>query len=83
MDPLLQAHQQLGQLEGKVGAFHSRMDKLELRVQSDLTEIKADLKALTEFMHRQKGWGAGALFVAGIVGGIFGTVVGALVSFYK
>jgi hypothetical protein len=80
MDPLLQAHQQIGQLEGKVGAFHSRMDKLEMRVQSDLTEIKSDLKSLTEFMHRQKGWGAGALFVAGVFGSLLGTAIGFLVK---
>lgn len=80
MDPLLQAHQQLGQLEGKVAAFHSRMDKLEIRLQSDLTEIKSDLKSLTEFMHRQKGWGAGALFVAGIAGSLLGTLASVLLK---
>lgn len=80
MDPLLQLHQQIGQLEGKVSAAHSRLDKHEMRVQSDLTEIKSDLKALTEFMHRQKGWGAGALFVAGVFGSLLGTAIGILVK---
>lgn len=74
MDPLLAIHQQIGQLEGKVSAAHNRLDKHEMRVQSDLTEIKSDLKSLTEFMHRQKGWGAGALFVAGLMGSLLGAL---------
>lgn len=80
MDPLLAIHQQIGQLEGKVSAAHNRLDKHEMRVQSDLTEIKSDLKSLTGFMHRQKGWGAGALFVAGIAGSLLGTLASILLK---
>lgn len=83
MDPLLAIHQQIGQLEGKVSAAHSRLDKHEIRTQSDLTEIKADLKSLTEFMHKSKGWGAGALFVAGVVGSLIGSFAGIFWNLYK
>ncbi len=78
MDPLLALHQQVGQLEGKISAAHSRLDRHESVVQRDLTEIKSDLKTVMAFMNTSKGWGAGALFVSGIVGTIAGIIMSML-----
>lgn len=63
-----QVHEKIGQLIAKADAAHARIDKLEILIRDDLKEMKADVKDLSAYMHRGKGWAAAALFVASISG---------------
>lgn len=64
-----QVHEKLGVLQAKADAAHSRVDKLEAGIKSDLVEIQKDLKELAAYMHRTKGWTAALVFLAGASGG--------------
>jgi translation elongation factor EF-G len=55
-------------LEAKVGAMHSRLDKVEIEMKNQLGEIAKDVKSLIAFENRSKGWGAALLFFGGIIG---------------
>lgn len=70
--------ERIGALDAKVTAAHTRVDKLEVLIKEDLTEVKKDLKAVVAWMNRSLGWAAALLFV----GGILGSVVSYLIKFY-
>jgi hypothetical protein len=60
--------EKIGILTAKADAAHTRVDRLESGVRQDLSEIKNDLKELSAYMHREKGWSAAFLFLAGLAG---------------
>lgn len=79
-------HERLIALDQKSGdaakAAHTRVDKLEVLIQEDFAEIKADIKAIAAKMdnvsswaERSKGWAAAALLLATILGGIIAKTV--------
>lgn len=55
-------------IANKVDAAHNRLDKFEKQVSDQLSEISVDLKAITAWMNRGKGWAAAALLLAGLAG---------------
>jgi putative component of toxin-antitoxin plasmid stabilization module len=61
-------HEKLGVLSAKADAAHSRIDRLENGIKSDLSEMKNDLKELSAHMHKGKGYAAAIMFVAGLAG---------------
>lgn len=74
-------------LDSKVTAAHSRIDKMELLIHEDLTELKGDLKEMSKelkdviaWMNRGKGWSAAILVLAGILGGAISTLAGLFIK---
>lgn len=64
-------------LQQGISASHTRQDKLELFVKDELGkmtssfgELTIEIKGINAWMNRSKGWGAAALFLAGIIGGL-------------
>lgn len=68
-------HEKLGALTAKAEAAHGRLDKLEVDLRSDLVEIQRDLKELTAYMHRGKGWAGALMLVSGIIGAAISTLL--------
>lgn len=69
-------------LDGKIGAAHARIDKMELLIRDELKDIKVnfkemsgELKEVIAYMNRGRGWAAAALLVAGMVGGLVAKVL--------
>ena len=68
--------ERIGALDRTISSAHSRVDKMESLVRDDLKEIKTnfaevsrEIKELTAYMNRSRGWAAAFLLIAGLVGG--------------
>ena len=72
--------ERIGTLAAKASAAHERIDRLEVGLREDLKEIKKDLTEVLAWMNRGKGWGAAALLIAGLMGGIAAQVVKSLIK---
>jgi hypothetical protein len=67
---LEEIYKTLGQLDAKVTAAHTRLDKTEEVIAKELAEIKKDVRDLLAWWNRSMGWAAALLFAGSIVGGI-------------
>jgi len=64
-------------LDNKISASHARIDKLEILISQDLSEIKdgfndmsKELKEVMGWMNRSKGWAAAVMLMASVLGGL-------------
>lgn len=71
----LEIVEKIGALSAKVGAAHSRLDKLEVDIKDALKELHEDLKTLNAHMNKGKGWNAALMFLAAIFGAIIAELV--------
>lgn len=60
--------ERIGTISAKAAAAHDRIDKLEIGLRSDLKDIKEELKAISAWMNKGKGWAAAAMLLAGMGG---------------
>lgn len=67
-DSISDIRERLGELSAKAGAAHGRLDRLEIGIREDLKGIQDELKAISAWMNRGKGWAAAALLIAGAAG---------------
>ncbi len=72
--------EKLGVIQAKADAAHARVDRLELMIRDDLKDLKNDLKELTAYMHRGKGYASAMLFLAGLSGAGISKLLGSLFS---
>lgn len=63
-------YERIGAIDAKVSAAHSRVDKIEIQIRTDLEDLKKDLKAVVAWMNRSLGWAAACLFTGGIIGAL-------------
>lgn len=63
-----QLSEKLTTVINKTDAAHVRLDRLEKDLGDRLREISDDLKDITGWMNRGKGWAAASLLLAGLAG---------------
>jgi hypothetical protein len=71
-DTLLRNAERLGAVDAKANASHNRIDRLEIEIASDLTDIKKELHSISAWVNQSKGWAAAAFFLWGSIGALFG-----------
>lgn len=72
-------------VEQRSSAAHTRVDKLEASLATDLKEINSELKDMVKWMHEQKGETAGrAKLIAALtsVAALLGAVLGAVIPLF-
>ena len=67
--------EKLGAVIQTAQAAHTRLDRLENEIKSDLVGISADVKALRDHMNQSKGWKSGVIWIVGIIGAGLGILL--------
>lgn len=65
--------EELGIVKEKAKAAHQRLDRMEVVIREDLSEIIAELKGISNWMHTSKGWAAAIALMASLLGGLIAT----------
>jgi hypothetical protein len=67
--------ERVGAIKATAEAAHIRMDKMDLLIREDLQIVINDMKEITAWMHRSRGWQSAAMLFAGAIGGALATAL--------
>lgn len=68
--------ERVGAVKATADAAHLRMDGLNLQMREDLKLIYQEMKEISEWMHRSRGWAAAGTLFAGGIGGAIAAIMG-------